>query len=106
MGARPLYNVLIALVLMVTGTVTSRAATPAATPASPGAVIAWNTIAQRAAVQVAKQFQTQSMISLAYTQAAVYDAVVAITGGYEPYGLHLARRPYASIDAADRKSVV
>jgi hypothetical protein len=33
-------------------------------------------------------------------QAAVYDAVVAIEGGYQPYQVRLARLPDASLDAA------
>ena len=71
------------------------------TPASsPVAVITWNAIAQRAAIMVAKQFQTQSMIYISFAQAAVYDAVVAIEGGYQPYLLNLERKPGASVNAA------
>jgi hypothetical protein len=70
------------------------------TPVSPAAVITWNAIAQRAAIQVARQFQTQSMIYISFAQAAVYDAVVAIAGGYQPYKLSLALQPGASVDAA------
>ncbi len=40
------------------------------------------------------------MIYISFAQAAVYDAVVAIEGGYQPYMLNLAQRPGASIDAA------
>src|SRR5947208_38758 len=70
------------------------------TPANPTAVLAWNAIAQRTAIAVAKQFQTQSMIYISLAQAAVYDAVVSIEGVYQPYALNLDRRPGASIDAA------
>jgi hypothetical protein len=63
-------------------------------------VIAWNAIAQRTAIAVARQAQTQSMIHIAFAQAAVYDAVVAIEGGYQPYQVRLARLPEASVDAA------
>src|SRR5438552_18183272 len=70
------------------------------TSASPAAVIAWNAIAQRAAITVAKQFQAQSMIYISFAQAAVYDAVVAIEGGYQPYEVRLAHLPEASVDAA------
>jgi hypothetical protein len=72
----------------------------AATPSSPAAVIAWNAIAQRTAITVARQAQTQSMIHIAFAQAAVYDAVVAIEGGYQPYQVGLAHLPEASVDAA------
>ena len=40
------------------------------------------------------------MIYISFAQAAVYDAVVAIEGGYQPYQLRLARLPEASVDAA------
>jgi hypothetical protein len=74
---------------------------PAAAPSgNPSAVIAWNDIAQRSAIQVAKQYQTQSMIYISFVQAAVYDAAVAIAGRYQPYMLELAPRRGASLDAA------
>lgn len=76
----------------------SLASPPAADKAD--AVIHWNEIAQRTAITEAKQAQTQSMIYISFVQAAVYDAVVAILGGYQPYKLNLAPRPGASVDAA------
>jgi hypothetical protein len=75
-------------------------ATSTMTSASPVNVIAWNAIAQRAAITVAKQFQTQSMIYISFVQAAVYDSVVAIEGRYQPYMLNLERKRGASVDAA------
>jgi hypothetical protein len=72
----------------------------AATPASPAAVITWNGIARRAAIQVAGQSTAHAMASIAFVQAAVYDAVVAIEGGYRPYQVRLAQLPHASPDAA------
>jgi hypothetical protein len=71
-----------------------------ATPASPEAILAWNAIAQRTAIQVARQFPQQAVIYISFVQAAVYNAVVAIEGRYEPYKINLAQRPGASIDAA------
>jgi hypothetical protein len=92
---------LILLVLLLTSAVTSTATNArAAISSSPAAVIAWNAIAQRAAIAVARQAQTQSMIHIAFAQAAVYDAVVAIEGGYQPYQTRLAHLPPASVDAA------
>lgn len=67
---------------------------------NPDAVILWNDIAQREAIQVARQFQAQSEIYISYAQAAVYDAVVAIDGGYESYKLDLGHHPTAAVDAA------
>jgi hypothetical protein len=63
-------------------------------------VVRWNGIALRTAITVARQFQTQSEIYISYEQAAVYDAVVNIEGGYRPYNLRLAQHPGASVDAA------
>ena len=99
----PIYRffaVLVALVVLVTPITSHPATAQATTPVSPAAVITWNGIAQRAAIQVAKQPPPQSLISIAFAQAAVYDAVVAIAGRYQPYALNLARRPGASVDAA------
>ena len=70
------------------------------TPPGADAVVAWNETAQNALITVAKQFQPQSFIYLGITQAAVYDAVVAILGGYQPYGAPLDPAPDASVDAA------
>jgi PAP2 superfamily len=93
--------VLVALAALATPTLAqhpSRA--QAATPASPAAVITWNGIARRTAIQVAKQTTAHAMTSIAFAQAAVYDAVVAIEDGYQPYQVRLARLPDASLDAA------
>ncbi len=95
------FTVLVMLVVLVTPTFTRHPTTArAAVPASPVAVIVWNGIAQRAAITVAKQAGAQSLIAIAFAQAAVYDAVVAIAGGYQPYKLNLTPRPTASVDAA------
>jgi hypothetical protein len=37
---------------------------------------------------------------MAYTSAAVYDAVVAIQGGFQPYGPPITAPPGASVDCA------
>jgi hypothetical protein len=71
-----------------------------ATPASAGSVVGWNGIARRTAIQVAGQSTVHAMTSIAFVQAAVYDAVVAIEGGYKPYQVRLTRVPNASVDAA------
>jgi hypothetical protein len=93
--------VLVALVALVTPTLARQpASTQAAPSTSAAAVIAWNAIAQRTVIQVAGQTPAHSSISIAFAQAAVYDAVVAIEGGYEPYQVRLVRLPAASVDAA------
>ena len=95
-GTTKIRALLVASAILLVG----RGSASLATPTSPAAVITWNAIAQRAAIQVAKQLQAQSVIYISFAQAAVYDAVVAIEGGYEPYKLSLGRRPAASVDAA------
>ena len=72
----------------------------AATSVSPNAIITWNAIAQRTAITVGKLPQTHSMIAISFAQAAVYNAVVAIKGGYQPYKSDVGLRPGASVDAA------
>ena len=67
---------------------------------SPDAVVHWNVIAVRTAIQVAGQNQPQSTMYLARVQAAVYNAIVAIEGRYQPYKSELTLRPEASVDAA------
>ena len=65
----------------------------------PGAVLAWNTFAASTAL-AAGSFQVEGLIKLSYVQAAVFDAVVAIDGGYTPYVGHLRGPRSASVDAA------
>jgi hypothetical protein len=59
----------------------------------------WNTIAENTVVG-SGAFQSEGFIYMAYVSAAVYDAVVSIEGGYEPYGSAIAAAPGASTDAA------
>jgi hypothetical protein len=92
--------VLVALAALVTPTLARPTGAQTVAPTSPAAVITWNGIARRAAIQVAGQTTAHAMTSIAYAQAAVYDAVVAIEGGYRPYQVRLARLPEASLDAA------
>ena len=91
------------LLLAVVILATVRAATPArAAPAGSQAVIAWNGIMIRSVVGTPGQVQSPpaSFVYAAFAQAAVYNAVVAIEGGYQPYQSALASRPGASADAA------
>jgi hypothetical protein len=101
MSINRIIAVFVALVALMTPTLTHHSSSArAATPASPAAVITWNGIAQRAAMHVAGQAPTHALASIAFVQAAVYDAVVAIAGGYQPYQVRLAQQPDASLDAA------
>ena len=87
-------------VLLSTVTVPRQAATHV-TPggSSPTSVLAWNTTAATTAL-AAGNFQVEGLIKLSYVQAAVYDAVIAIEGGYHPYAGHLHSPRSASLDAA------
>ena len=63
------------------------------------AVQQWNKIAEET-VAGSGAFQNEGLIYMAYVSAAVYDAAVAIEGGYEPYGRRIASPPGASLEAA------
>src|SRR4029453_11971375 len=59
----------------------------------------WNKIAEDTVVG-SGAFQPEGVVYMAYVSAAVYDAVVAIEGGFEPYGPPIPAPPGASVDAA------
>ena len=65
----------------------------------PHPVLEWNRIAEDIVVG-SGAFQNEGLIYMAYVSAAVYDAVVAIEGQYEPYGRRIAAPPDASVEAA------
>ena len=78
---------------------------------SPQTVLDWNTHAWTDVSQAMHPrevtppatrnlFQTEDLLYMSYTQAAVYDAVVAIEGRYQPYGFSLFAPAGASPDAA------
>jgi hypothetical protein len=76
------------------------AAKPATqTVSGPQVVLDWNATAAATLVASGKP-QPESMMYVALTQAAVYDAVVAIEGGFEPYLIVPGVSPGASPDAA------
>ena len=73
-------------------------AAPATLP--PGNTVEqWNIIAENTVVS-SGAFQSEGYIYMAYTSAAVYDAVVAIEGGFQPYGPPITAPPGASVDCA------
>src|SRR4029453_16627652 len=72
----------------------------AAAALPPGNTVAqWNKIAEDTVVG-SGAFQGEGYIYMAYVSAAVYDAVVAIDGGFAPYGPAITAPAGASIDAA------
>ena len=73
---------------------------PASATLPPGNTVAqWNTIAENTVVG-SGAFQGEGYIYMAYTSAAVYDAAVAIEGGFQPYGPPITAPPGASVDCA------
>jgi hypothetical protein len=85
------------IIVVVAAVLIHSASTARAAPAGPNAVIAWNTIAIRT---IASQPAAAAFVYGAYVQAAVYNAVVAIEGGYQPYHSSISASPGASVDAA------
>src|SRR5947207_13352172 len=77
---------------------TTRNAAAALPPGNP--VEQWNKIAEDTVVG-SGAFQNEGLIYMAYESAAVYDAVVAIRGGYEPLlGSSLTASAGASVPCA------
>ncbi len=75
-------------------------ASPASATLPPGNTVQqWNKIAEDTVVG-SGTFQPEGFIYMAYPSAAVYDAVVAIEGGFEPYGPPITAPPGASVDCA------
>ena len=84
----------IAFMVAVAFSVTVRAVLP------PGNTVQqWNKIAEDTVV-TSGAFQNEGLIYMAYVSAAVYDAVVAIGGGYEAYGSPINAPSGSSLDAA------
>ena len=55
-------------------------------PVSPAAVSTWNTYTVNAVrASLPAKVQTDGMVYMSYAQAAVYDAVTKLMGGYQPY---------------------
>ena len=96
-------NVLRVVAIAVTAlAVASSAATTrtAAAALPPGNTVAqWNQITEDTVLGVG-MLADEGFIYMAYPSAAVYDAVVAIEGGFEPYGPAIDAPAGASVDAA------
>jgi hypothetical protein len=91
------------IVLAICPAITASAGTTRAAAAAlpPGNTVAqWNKIAEDTVVG-SGAFQNEGLIYMAYTSAAVYNAVVAIEGGYTPLlGSTLTAPAGASVDCA------
>ena len=89
--------VVVAVVAAI-GATTSRDAR-AVLPPLPNTVQQWNKIAEDTVVG-SGAFQGEGEIYMSYASSAVYDAVVAIRGGFEPYGPAISAPAGASVDCA------
>src|SRR5262245_8126633 len=69
-----------------------------------GAVRLWNQIATDAIVGTGANAPASSGVLMAIVQLAVYDAVVAIAGGFDPYATSIVAPLGASVDAAVAQS--
>jgi hypothetical protein len=73
--------------------------TSSVSASGPNMVAQWNQIAEDTVVGSGAQ-QIEGLVYMAYTQAAVYNAVVAIRGRYAPYGQPIQAPRRASAQAA------
>jgi vanadium-dependent haloperoxidase-like protein len=87
----------LALAAVVCGATSSGA--HAVLPPFPNTVQQWNKIAEDTVV-TSGAFQGEGEVYMSYAATAVYDAVVAIEGGYEPYGPAISAPAGASVDCA------
>ena len=85
-------------------TAATRASTRSGSSGDAGAVRLWNQIATDAIVVTGANAPASSGVLMAIVQLAVYNAVVAIVGGYEPYGEGVWAPHGASVDAAVAQS--
>jgi hypothetical protein len=65
-----------------------------------GTVTEWSLIAQDSIVGVGKKFPGEAAVYMGIVHAAIYDAAVAVSGGYQPYHVSPVVPPGASLDAA------
>jgi hypothetical protein len=64
------------------------------------AVADWSLIAQNAIVAVGRRFPGEAAVYMGIVHATIYDAVVAIEGGYRPYAITPTVPPGTSVEAA------
>lgn len=87
----------VAALTLPAATAAMRLDTPAA--AASQVLLDWNTIGVNTMLK-APTFQSEGFIYMSYTQAAVYDAITAIKGGYRPLLVKVKAPAGASSDAA------
>jgi hypothetical protein len=60
----------------------------------------WSLIAQNSVVPVGQKFPGEAAVYMGIVHAAIYDAAVGVSGGYQPFLVDPAVPPGASLDAA------
>jgi hypothetical protein len=65
-----------------------------------GAVPEWSLIAQNSVVVVGQKFPGEAAVYMGIVHAAMYDAAVAVSGGFQPYRVSPVVPPGASLEAA------
>ncbi len=92
---------LAAVVVVGLGVAAPFHSTPSAETSDHGRAVAdWSLIAQNTIVAVGKKFPGEAAVYMGIVHAAIYDAVVAIEGGYRPFAIAPHVPPKASVDAA------
>jgi hypothetical protein len=94
-----LLGLLVGVAVVATVAGASSRSAQAVLPALPNSIQQWNKIAEDTVVG-SGAFQGEGEIYMSYASLAVYDAVVAIQGGSEPYGPAIDAPAGASVDAA------
>jgi hypothetical protein len=94
-----LLGLLVGVALVAAAAGASSRSAQAVLPALPNTIQQWNKIAEDTVVG-SGAFQGEGEIYMSYASLAVYDAVVAIQGGSEPYGPAIDAPAGASVDAA------
>jgi hypothetical protein len=99
MRARAFRTVVIAAAALALAVVAGATRNAAAALPSGNTVAQWNKVAEDTVVG-SGAFQSEGYIYMAYAATAVYNAVVAIEGGYEPLDSTITASPGASADCA------
>jgi hypothetical protein len=106
MNSRSVIALLVLLLAMTTIVGSASAKSPHKS-SSPAPVLFWSTEARRAIVPPAagpenfgNKFPGEAAVYMGIVHVAIYDAAVALDGGYQPYLIALKARPHTSAAAA------
>jgi hypothetical protein len=67
---------------------------------SPRAIMDWSLVAQNSIVAVARKFPGEGAVLMGIVHAAIYDATVAVDGGFRPYAVAVHAPGHTSLAAA------